>query len=240
MMTSLSTPSDINTFFNQQWQTYHRVLSHNYMKHRELATLLNDYLLATFPRAYSLLDLGCGDASFSVEALRGTPLASYVGVDLSQPALDLAAVMLREIRCRQHLLHGEISAVASDLLAQNRSFDAILASFSIHHLSLDAKDQLIGTLRSLLNPGGVFLMIDLVARSGETRGQFLKRYITGVRSTWTALEDDEIESIAEHIESCDFPESCETFRKLAVAHGCKFDCLRIAPSYTDQFLCFRV
>src|SRR5688572_16925445 len=105
---------ETNGFFNRQWQTYHRVVDCNYMKHRELAVLLQDYLLAAFRRPYTLLDLGCGDAVFTAQALRGTQLCSYVGVDLSEPALDLARQTLAPFRCQQLLIPGDLSQTAAN------------------------------------------------------------------------------------------------------------------------------
>ena len=77
--------------FAKNWQTYSKVVALNYMFHREVYSELRKLLLAQTPRSYSFLDLACGDASATVEALVGTSIASYRGIDLSQPALSIAA-----------------------------------------------------------------------------------------------------------------------------------------------------
>ena len=43
--------------------------------------------------------LACGDASVTVEALKGTQIAPYHGIDLSQAALELASRALETLAC---------------------------------------------------------------------------------------------------------------------------------------------
>ena len=43
--------------------------------------------------------LACGDASVTVEALKGTQIASYHGIDQSQAALELASQALETLAC---------------------------------------------------------------------------------------------------------------------------------------------
>ena len=68
-----------NEFFNQQWSIYQKILSNNYMSHRECYALLHRFLVGYFHKPYSLLDLGCGDASFTVRSLLDTPIVAYKG-----------------------------------------------------------------------------------------------------------------------------------------------------------------
>ncbi|MBW4636573.1 MAG: class I SAM-dependent methyltransferase [Iphinoe sp. HA4291-MV1] len=77
-----------NEFFNTQWKLYQKILSNNYMKHREIYGVLHKFLVSYFQKPFSLLDLGCGDASFAVQALLNTTITFYTGIDLSKSDLE--------------------------------------------------------------------------------------------------------------------------------------------------------
>jgi hypothetical protein len=53
------------------------------MEHREIYGVLHKLLTDYLPTPFSLLELGCGDASLTVQALLNTTVASYTGIDLS-------------------------------------------------------------------------------------------------------------------------------------------------------------
>ena len=57
---------------------YRRVVEADYMSHRALFGILHGLLKAR-SAPFSLLDLACGDASYSVDALRGTNVRDYLG-----------------------------------------------------------------------------------------------------------------------------------------------------------------
>lgn len=130
-------------------------------------------------RRLRLLDLGCGDAEYISRTLRQLAqqqqeplLESYVGVDLSRPALALA---------RQHLSSALSSAAhielhLEDMLSYLRKqvaapghqqFDIILSSFALHHLTTDEKLQALTLAKQLLvsgdgNVGGAFALVDVI------------------------------------------------------------------------------
>ncbi|MDF5731527.1 MAG: class I SAM-dependent methyltransferase [Rhizonema sp. PD38] len=74
-------------FFNEQWKVYQKVLNNNYIGHREVYCILHEILVGYFQKPFKMLDLGCGDASFTAQALLNTNIVSYEGIDLSTPAL---------------------------------------------------------------------------------------------------------------------------------------------------------
>lgn len=229
---------ETNAFFLQQWETYRRVFGFNYMRHRELAGMVHDYLVSAFSRPYSLLDLGCGDAAFTQLAAEGTPLASYVGVDLSPTALGFARERLKEVVADCGFIECDLASAPQQLLKRRPKFDAVLASFSVHHLSCEAKGKLIREIGTLLEPGGVFLMVDCVMRPEETRESYLDRYMDLIRRNWTKMEPTEVAAIEDHIRSSDYPEKCETLREIANKAGCSLDARYVADDYQDMFVAF--
>jgi ubiquinone/menaquinone biosynthesis C-methylase UbiE len=229
---------DTEQFFNQQWDLYQKVLAHNYMGHQELYAVLHQFLVSQYSTPFRMLDLGCGDASFSAQALVGTQLEAYWGVDLSESALELAHSNMAK-------LPGEKSFMQDNLLdwvlekGQSQNFDVILTSFALHHLSLEQKDALLAQLPQLLKTGGVFLLIDVMRQPNEARSAYIDRYLDNVRQFWSWLTPQEVARVEEHISSSDFPETQETFYALAQKHRfSRVDCLYRDPLDTAQLLCF--
>ena len=93
-----------NDFFDKQWCIYQKILNNNYMSHRECYDKLHRFLVGYFHKPYSLLDLGCGDASFTASGLSHTPIAAYKGIDLSETALEIAKNNLSELPCQKTFL----------------------------------------------------------------------------------------------------------------------------------------
>ena len=87
------------TPFRQQWQIYRKVVDYNYLFHREAYNCLHRILVDEAIQPFRFLDVACGDASTTVEALKGTQVASYHGIDLCQAALELASQALETLAC---------------------------------------------------------------------------------------------------------------------------------------------
>lgn len=106
----------------------------------------------------TLLDLGCGDGRLSQLVLEARPhLRQVVAVDVSPPMLDLARANLGptgRATITRHDLNEPISSLGS--------FDAVVSGFAIHHLSHERKQALFGEVVAVLNPGGVFVNLEVV------------------------------------------------------------------------------
>ncbi len=227
-------------YFNDNWQTYQKILQNNYMEHREIYSVLHKFLVSRSQKPFKLLDLGCGDASLAVPALIDTSIQAYYGIDLAQAAIALAADNLGAISCPKTLVAGDFTAVIPQLInAQQERFDIILASFSLHHLHLEQKDDLIGHLYQLLNREGVLLLIDIVRQEGEDRTTYIERYLKRVRQDWTALTPQEVASVETHIATSDFPETQTMLQQLTLNRGfSRSECLYQNEFGSSQLLCF--
>jgi SAM-dependent methyltransferase len=91
-------PDDQTVFLNQ-WQTYQKVIANNYMFHRQVYGLLHRILIDDFNKPFRFLDIACGDASAATNALRGTSIKHYYGIDISKPALAIASESLAALGC---------------------------------------------------------------------------------------------------------------------------------------------
>jgi SAM-dependent methyltransferase len=95
--------------FQQQWQLYRKFVDNNYFYHREVYGQLHRVLVEEAVQPFRFLDIACGDARASVDALRGTPVAHYHGIDLSQAALELASKALEPLGCSDVLSRRTIA-----------------------------------------------------------------------------------------------------------------------------------
>ncbi|MBW4634690.1 MAG: class I SAM-dependent methyltransferase [Iphinoe sp. HA4291-MV1] len=227
-------------YFGEQWKVYQKVLNNNYMGHGEIYCILHELLVSYFQKPFKMLDLGCGDASFTAQVLLDTNIVSYQGVDLSIPALEIAKQNMAIIQCDTTFTQGNFSELVSQLVqGQQDRFDAILMSFALHHLHLEQKDCFIGQLKSLLASGGIFILIDIVRQEEEDRESYIRRYLEGIQKHWSLLTPQEYSMVENHMLSSDFPETQQTLQEISQKYNfTRFECLYCDPQDTTQLLCF--
>src|SRR4051812_9462491 len=85
--------------FHRQWQTYRKMVDHNYLFHREAYGCLRRMLQEEITQPFRFLDIACGDAGATVGALIDLPVAHYHGIDHSAAALALARESLSALPC---------------------------------------------------------------------------------------------------------------------------------------------
>jgi SAM-dependent methyltransferase len=200
----------------KEWQLYSKVVSNNYLYHRQVYARLRDFFLSRMSRPFALLDLGCGDAGCMARALAGTAIARYVGVDLAKMALDLAAQNLAGLGC-EHLLKEEDYyevVVAGEIQA-----DVIWLGLTFHHLPRPQKAKFLQAARKILPAGGYLLMYEPILLEDEDRDQFLERSGRIRQSSWPAMTPAELERIGDHINNHDFPEKISTLEQMGREQG---------------------
>ena len=137
---------------------------------------LVDELPATVRR---VLDLGSGDGRLLNLVLSARPGADGVAVDFSPH-------MLGQLRTR-YGGNPSVRIVEHDLdraLPDLGTFDAVVSSFAIHHLTHERKRMLYQEIWTILEPGGVFCNLEHVLPTSErAHARFLEAM--GVR------QDDE-------------------------------------------------
>jgi ubiquinone/menaquinone biosynthesis C-methylase UbiE len=237
---SQNTSPRSNELFNNQWTLYQKILNSNYMGHREIYDVFHELLINHFQKPFKMLELGCGDATFTAKALLDTSIVSYTGIDLSKAALEIANVNMASIECSKSFIEGDFSELVPKLVdKQQDSFDLILISFALHHLLLEQKDYIIGQLFNLLASNGVFILIDIVRKPEEYRETYIRRYLDEVQKSWSLVTAEEYLIVDNHISSNDFPETQQTLYSIAKKHNFnRFECLYSDPLDTTQLLCF--
>ncbi|MEF3365810.1 class I SAM-dependent methyltransferase [Methylocystis sp. 9N] len=198
------------------WDTYKKVVVRDFMFHRALSEEVERGLKSRFgDRAYSLLDLGCGDASVFAPVLLRAPPGRYKGVDLSDTALALAAANLKSLPCAVELAHSDMLSA----LDGGAVYDAIHSSFVLHHLSTEEKAEFFRRAARALAPGGVILLVDTTREEDETRDDYLRHYFDWIDSGWEGLSALERDAIIEHISTSDWPEPLSLLDSQARAAG---------------------
>jgi cyclopropane fatty-acyl-phospholipid synthase-like methyltransferase len=200
----------------KEWQLYFKVEQNNYLCHREVYSLLHNFLVTRMAHPFELLDLGCGDAGSMAQALERTGISRYVGVDLAQMALDLAAKNLAGLGCEHLLQEKDYFEVVSE--GKIRA-DVIWLGLTFHHLPQPQKAKFLHLARKILPAGGFLLMYEPTLLEDENREQFLERWRQMAKDLWVVLTGAELEKFWQHVFNHDFPEKLSILDQMGRQQG---------------------
>ncbi|RWB20768.1 class I SAM-dependent methyltransferase [Mesorhizobium sp.] len=196
--------------FNRELETYRRIVGANLMFHREVYDVLRDLLVEQAPASFRFLDVACGDASASAAMLKTTAIGSYVGIDLSEASLRLAAEALEGLPCPVELRCCDF---APAMAKWSEPVDVIWIGMSLHHLPTAAKARLMRNAHRALGGMGLFVIWEPALFEGEDRAAWLARFSL-LRDIWSAVSDEEFASMERHMLLADFPETSQTWLRL--------------------------
>lgn len=108
----------------------------------------------------TVLDLGFGTATLTARLYEQG--CKIYGQDFSPRMIALA----QEKMPRATLCAGDLTAGLSEPLRRVK-YDAIIATYSLHHLTDEQKIKLLSTLPSLLNPGGCIYIGDVAFKTRQ-------------------------------------------------------------------------
>jgi SAM-dependent methyltransferase len=216
--------------FEREWRTYRKMVDNNYLFHREAYGHLRQILTDEVTGPFRFLDIACGDASATVEALAGTGVAQYYGIDLSSDALGIAWRNLRALQCKIELERGDFAEV---LARWERPVDVAWIGLSLHHLHAPRKLAVIREIRRIVGDDGLFLAYENASPDSEGRTGWLRRW-DGQEPHWTAYSGEEWRTITVHVHAHDFPETSAHWHALGLEAG--FEAVQeIFISPTDLF-----
>lgn len=199
--------------FQKEWGTYQKVVDHDSLAHKEVGVILHGALNA-LTESFSFLDIACGDAGQMKQALAETKVRHYHGIDLSEPALELAAKNLAGVPFDVEL---DCCDFVEAMAKRPEAADVAWCSLSIHHLTTEGKRKF---LEAIYRSTGDFLMIyEPTLAPGEDRPAYLKRFERVNRPAWSFLSADEWAQIDHHVTTCDLPETAETWLALGREAG---------------------
>ncbi len=194
--------------FQKQWTTYQKLVDSDALSHREVGAILHEALEA-IPQPFALLDIACGDAGQMKRALHATKVSHYHGIDLSEPALELAAKNLAGVPFAVELDHRDF---VEALERRPEPADAAWCGLSIHHLSTEGKAELLKAIHG--STSKMLMIYEPTLADGEDREAYLARFRRVNRPAWPFLTDEEWQQIDHHVTTCDLPESTATWLDL--------------------------
>jgi hypothetical protein len=124
--------------FQKQWATYQKLVDNNSLASEQSCAILHA-ALAKLHKPFAFVDIACGDAGQMQRALTGTKIRHYHGIDLSEPALELAEQNLNRVPFEVEL--DQIDFVEA-LTKRAEPADTAWCGLSIHHLSTEGKLRL--------------------------------------------------------------------------------------------------
>lgn len=213
---------DSTTLFEKEWALYQKVLLGDYLFHGSTYDRVQAFLAERFGGGAAagsggglrILDLGCGDAhciSRALEASGVAPrVASYTGVDMSAPAIEVARGNLGRA-----LAAAPAAAAAfhqGDMVqfcagCEPGAYDIVFASLSLHHLPAGQKREVLQAIgRRVLAPGGAFVLVDIFYRdAAESREEYMTRFKEDIDTSYELLTAAEKQSVLAHVLGFDYP-----------------------------------
>ena len=127
--------------------------------HKMRATVMNALDPAPGQR---LLELGCGSGRLAIEIKRRCPDVAISAVDGNRDILAIA-------RDRANKAGVDIDFTLGDITSCPLSgpYDNVYSTLVLHHLTLDAKQQVFRRVRDLLVPGGSLVIADFSRHRGS-------------------------------------------------------------------------
>jgi ubiquinone/menaquinone biosynthesis C-methylase UbiE len=111
---------------------------------------------AAIAPGHDVLDLGCGTGTLVLLIKETCPAANVSGVDIDPRILEIARTKIAAVGVDIRLVQG--SATAPPL--PPASFDRIVSTLMLHHLTTPQKRDTFGAVRRLLRPGGELHVAD--------------------------------------------------------------------------------
>jgi ubiquinone/menaquinone biosynthesis C-methylase UbiE len=112
--------------------------------------------VARIEPGHRVLDLGCGTGTLALMIKQASPKACVVGLDLDAKILAIARRKLERAGADVALERG--SATAPPFAPE--SFDRVLTTLMLHHLTTAQKREALVAVRRLLRPGGELHIAD--------------------------------------------------------------------------------
>jgi tRNA (cmo5U34)-methyltransferase len=146
-----------------EWQTIEHALAYlaraDRLPHR---TEGEKALLDQIPQnTKRVLDLGTGDGRLLALVKLNNPSVEGLALDFSGPMIELAQKRFADDKHVRIVKHDFNLPLPLEL----GSFDAVVSSLAIHHLTHPRKKQLYQEIFNLLNPKGVFCNLEHVSSS---------------------------------------------------------------------------
>jgi SAM-dependent methyltransferase len=234
------------TLFERNWEIYNRIIECNGLRHAELIAewqkALTNAPITNTDAPVTIADIGAGDCSIPCSVLKACPsikVKKYTAVDLAAAPLVKAKIHLENAipSCSSIVLvQADMLSWIDTCIAEGTSYDIILTSLCVHHLTTEKKQQFLQKAKNILNPnGGLFLWADVYnafpSDKQLSRQELFDIWEDHLAPLYHTLTPEEIKGdIFGHIREFDYPEPLESYEKMVKEAGFTFEVL-----YKDGF-----
>jgi tRNA (cmo5U34)-methyltransferase len=108
--------------------------------------------------AHTILELGIGTGETAKRVLTAHPEARLVAIDSSEEMLERARGVVPQADLRLAQLQDPLP---------DGPFDLVVSALAVHHLDGPGKQDLFGRIAAVLEPGGSFVLADVVVPENE-------------------------------------------------------------------------
>jgi SAM-dependent methyltransferase len=205
---------ELVTVFDASAEVYRKMVEHNFINHAEVYACLHERLKDRPP--FRFLDVACWTAACSAQALVGTRIARYHGIDLVAAALAEARTILgSKLTCPIHLIAADY---AEALAAWTEPVDVVWIGLSLHHQRSPGKLAVMRDIARILGDNGALLIYENTNLDGEDQHGWMARF-DRQREAWKEYTPPEWNAMRSHVDTYDFPETLSSWRALAAAAG---------------------
>jgi tRNA (cmo5U34)-methyltransferase len=123
------------------------------------------------------LELGTGTGFFTRRFLEHFPNSRLISIDGAQSMVDLARVRIGPLVDRVDFRIGDFRQLQQIIPDNKKKVDVVFSSYSLHHLSVREKTDVIRQALRFLHPGGWFVNADIIVSESE----YMEDLIQGIR-----------------------------------------------------------
>jgi len=118
-----------------------------------------------------VLDVCVGTAASALMVAARNNRNHILGIDISDAMLSVA----RRKIAKRHLSNLEVANMsATEMHYADNSFDVVMVSFALHELETESREKIFQEVARVLEPGGVFCIIDFARQDSLLNHMFLK------------------------------------------------------------------
>jgi ubiquinone/menaquinone biosynthesis C-methylase UbiE len=148
---------------HDRWLSLYDPLTRLLGAHAALRELLAQAALTNGAR---VLDIGCGTGTLATMVKLAHPEVEVIGLDPDPKALERAKRKAENAGVAVEFVCG----FADSIPYADASFDRVLSSFMLHHLTLDEKQAALADVARVLKPGCALHVLDFVSAHDRPRG----------------------------------------------------------------------
>tara|TARA_B100001971_G_scaffold190911_1_gene194028 strand:- start:6 stop:689 length:684 start_codon:yes stop_codon:yes gene_type:complete len=179
-------------FFGDRAEAYEDFIPRLVPFYHEINQLMLDLIPYPKDAALSALDVGTGTGVVAGCVLDAFPNSTVLAIDLSPEMLEECSANLAQFGERVTVREGRFPAAEID-----PGYDVVVSSLALHHLSHEDKRKSFAKIFVALNPGGIFLLRDVILGPTLTLD---KRYQDIWQDTAASYGYDDMSWFKEHLE----------------------------------------